>query len=111
MLTKDDLKAIQKIIRQEVENEVNDVKSSLDYEIRMSRMHIQESVREVRDRVKNFEIKTQDSIEKLDKKMDKIYRGLKIEIEKVSHMLDKENIETLRRVKRIEQHLALPEEN
>lgn len=47
------------------------------------------------------------SIEKLDKRIRKQHKELKKELKLVSHVLDKQNMQTLKRVKRIGDHLGL----
>lgn len=96
MLTKSDLSQIRKIIREEVENEVNATKDELQSDIIMSRMRIQQDINELTDRTKNLEIR-----------ITKMHRDLKNEVKMVSHFLDKENMETVKRVEKIEDHLGL----
>jgi len=104
MLTKKDLdqlrKSLQddtrKIIREEVENEAQAIKDELGAEITSSRMRVQNDIEEVKDRVKNVEIR-----------VTKMHKDLKAEIKMVSHMLDKDNIQTAKKVKQIEQHLGI----
>ncbi|GEM_PF-1217854 len=93
MLTKSDLSQIRKILREEVENEVRASKDELQADISMARMRVQNSVDELKDRIKNLEIK-----------VTKMHKELKEEIKIVSHVLDKENIKTLKRVEKIEHH-------
>lgn len=46
-------------------------------------------------------------LEKVEKRVVKMHKDLKKEIEYVSHVLDKENMGTLKRVKRIEEYVGL----
>ena len=96
MLTKTDLSEIRKIIREEVENEVNALKDELQADATMSRIKIQTDIRELKDRIKNLEVR-----------VTKMHKELKEEIKMVSHFLDKENMKTLKRVERLEAHLRL----
>ena len=57
MLTAADLKSIRNIVREEVEVEVKSIKSELNSQIIMSRMRVEESIDELKDSVKNLEIK------------------------------------------------------
>ena len=107
MITNDDLVRIRKVIREEVTTEVKDSTRTLDHEIRMSRMQIQQDIGELDDRVKNVEIR----IDGLDKKLDKVHKSLKKEIKYTAHILDKENMRTLSRVKRVEEHIGLSSDN
>ena len=95
MLTKTDLSQIRKVVREEVENEVKAAKDELQADISMARMRVQNDIGELKDRTKNLEIK-----------MTKMHRELKEEIKLVSHVLDKENMKTLKRVEKIEHHLG-----
>jgi hypothetical protein len=97
MLTKEDFDQIRKIIREEVENESQSIKDELGAEITLSRIRIQKDVEELKDRIKNLEIR-----------VTKMHKELKEEIKMVTHFLDKENIKTLKRVKKIEDHFNLP---
>lgn len=56
MLTKDDLKAIRGIVREEIEAEASPLKAELSGEIKMARIEIQLDVRKLADRVKDLEI-------------------------------------------------------
>ncbi len=96
MLTKTDFTEIRKIIREEVEDEVTSVKDEIQADINMSRMRVQADISELKDRMKNFEIR-----------VTKMHKELKEEIKLVSHTLDKENMQTLKRVKRLEEHIGI----
>lgn len=96
MLNKTDLEEIRKIIREEVENEAQSTRDSLEAEIKLARIKIQNDIDELKDKIKNLEIKTA-----------KMHKELKNEIKMVVHFLDRENVKALERIKRIEQHLAL----
>ncbi|MBI2268656.1 MAG: hypothetical protein HYU80_04455 [Candidatus Blackburnbacteria bacterium] len=97
MLTKNDFDQIRGIIREEVENEVQASRDSLDSTIREARVRIQTDVRDQADRIKNLEIRITGN-----------HKELKKEIRQVADFLDKENLKTQKRVSRIEDHLDLP---
>ncbi|MBI4079270.1 MAG: hypothetical protein HY429_03155 [Candidatus Levybacteria bacterium] len=96
MLTKSDLTEIRKVIREEVENEAQAIKDALGADITMSRMRIQSEINELKDRIKNLELR-----------VTKMHKELKEEIKTVSHVLDKDNMKTLKRVEKLEDHLGL----
>ncbi len=96
MLTPDDLKQMRKVMREEIENESQTIREELGSEIRMSRIRLQEDLEEVKDRVKNIDIR-----------LTNVHKDLKEEIKLVSHTLDKENMKTAKRVTRLEKHLEL----
>ncbi len=96
MLTKSDLSAIQKIIREEVGNEAKATKDELRSDIFTTRMRIQADILELKDRIKNLEIRT-----------TKMHQDLKEEIKMAVNFLDRENVKTTKRVIRIEDHLGL----
>lgn len=98
MLTKTDLSAIRKVIREEVENETHAVRDEIQSDITMTRMRLQSELMEVKDRLKNLEIR-----------ITKMHKDLKEEIKMVSHVLDKENMKTLKRVKTVEEHVGIPQ--
>lgn len=98
MLTKNDLSQIRKVLREEIGNEIEAAKTDIQSDITMSRMRIQAEIGELKDRIKNLEIR-----------LTKMHKELKEEIKMVSHVLDKENIQTSRRVTKIEHHIGLPQ--
>lgn len=77
MLTKSDLSEIRKIIREEVENEAKATKDEVQAEIKMSRIRIQTDIEELKDRIKNLEIR-----------VTKMHKELKNEIKMVVDFLD-----------------------
>lgn len=103
MLTKVDLSQIRKVVREEVEAEVKDSTRTLEGEVRLSRMRVQSDISELDDRMKNVEIR----INSVETKITKMHKSLKKEIKIVSNTLDKEDLKTVRRVRRIEEHLGL----
>ena len=106
MLTKTDLNAMRKVIREEVEGEIRDAKQTLDTNIRLSRIQIQGDIRGLDDRVKNVEL----GVNKLEKDMKSNKRELRYlrktlnvvigDYDEKDHALDK-------RVTEIEGHLGL----
>ena len=110
MLTKADLSEIRKIVREEVENETQAIKNELQGDITMSRMRVQNDISELKDRIKNLDIRMtrlENGVEKLENRVTKMHKDLKNEIKMVVDFLDKENIKTLKRVEKIEDHLGL----
>lgn len=100
MLTKNDLKEIQKIVgaitkktvREEIEAEIQVLKDELQADIKMAQIRIQGDVRELADRIKNLEIEV---------------RKLRKDLKTTSDFLDKEGLRVSKRVDRIEKHLKL----
>ncbi|HLD01626.1 MAG TPA: hypothetical protein VJC10_02000 [Patescibacteria group bacterium] len=105
MLTKNDLDQIRKIVqketreivREEVGNETQAIKEELQADITHAQIRIRSEIDELKNRMKNFEIR-----------VTKMHRELKEEIKMVSHFLDKENIKTSRRVEKVEARLGIP---
>ena len=89
MLTKTDLKEIRKLIREEVESESQNVKDELQAEMKMNLVRTLTEIREVKDRLKNVEIK-----------INKIQKDLKYSV----NFLDKFGLNIQKRVERIEGH-------
>lgn len=98
-------KLVRKIVREEVKTEVKDSTRTIESQIRLSRMQVQQDIGELDDRMKNVEIR----IDGLEEKVSRMHKDLKKEIKMVSHVLDKENMQTLKRVTRMESHLGLPQ--
>ena len=97
MLTKQDLKAIKSVVRDEVVSEAETTKSNLRAEIKMSRIRIQEDISNLTDRVKNLEQKTDINnkyISQVDKKVDLVIKAF-----------DREYLDLQKRVSRVETHL------
>ncbi len=105
MLTKNDLEQIRKIIRadvreivrEEVDNETQAIKEELQADITHAQMRIRSDIDELKNRIKNLEIR-----------VTKMHRELKEEIKLVANFLDRENVATNKRVKWIEDHLQIP---
>lgn len=96
MLTKTDLQAIDRIVkkrvREEIEVEIQNVKNDLQADIKMSQIRILGEINNIKDRLKNVEIK-----------INKIQKDLKYAV----NFLDKEFLNTQKRVERTEKHLGL----
>lgn len=92
MLTKNDLSQIRKVVREEVETDSENTKSELRAEMKLSRMETQSDLRTIKDRLKNVEVATA-----------KIQKSVDI----VVNFFDKQDIDTLKRVKKIEEQLGL----
>ena len=108
MLTKTDLRAIDKLvskrIREEVEAEGKNTRDELKGDVISSRIRIQQEIGDLADRIKNLEIRVNNSdidskkgFQKLDKRFTDLF-----------DFLDKDQLRTSRRVERIEKHLKLP---
>ncbi len=93
MLTKTDLSQIRIIVREEIENETHALKDELQADIAMARVRLQSDINTLKDRVKNLEIR-----------VAKMHKELKAETKLVVNFLDKENIATVKRVRKIEEH-------
>lgn len=103
MLTKQDLTQIRTVVREEVENEVKAAKEDLGADIIMARIRVQNDIEELKNRMKNVEIRFTG----LETKITKMHKDLKNEIKMVVEFLDKDNMKTVKRVMRIESHLGL----
>jgi|SRR3989304_7169461 len=70
MLTKNDLTLIRKIIREEVESEVQSAKEELNHNITMLKIHFASEFKEVNDKLKNLDIRTRKIQKDLDTTID-----------------------------------------
>ncbi len=93
MLTKIDFKEIRKIVREEVETEIQNAKEDLQAEMKMNLVRSTKETRDVKDRLKNVDIK-----------LNNIQKDMKY----TTNFLDKEGLKAQKRVDRIEKHLRLP---
>ena len=107
MLTKSDLKSIDKLvskrIREEVEAEGRNTRDELKNDLITSRMRTELNIRDLADRIKNLEIRVNNAAidsKKGFKKMEKQFTDL-------FDFLDKDQLRTTKRVARIEEHLKL----
>ena len=91
MLTKQDLKEIEKltkrVVREEVETEGENIRIELGSDIRMAGMRTTHELSEVNNRLKNLEIRSS----RVEKGIIKLQRDLKV----TSNTLDVENLKTL----------------
>lgn len=56
-LTKNDFDKIRQIVRQEIGNETQAAREALQGKIAISNLHLREGISELKDRMKNIEIK------------------------------------------------------
>lgn len=94
MLTKNDLSQIKNIVREEVEAEGENIRSEINGEIKLAGIRTTTELQEVNTRLKNLEITT---------------RKIQKDLAKTSDFLDRENLKTVKRVRKIEEHLGFPE--
>lgn len=106
-------KLVRKIVREEVEAESKDITRTLDQEIRMSRMHIQQDISELDDRMKNVEIRV-DNLGKdiVDLKKDvtdvkKRVRKIEKHVNTIAILYDETDVKLAKRVSKIEGHLGI----
>jgi len=96
MLTKVDLAEIKKIIkevvREELETEIQNVKNDLQSEMKMNLIRTLSEIKDVKDRLKNLEIK-----------INQIQKDLKFSVD----FLDKVGLSFQSRMNKIEKHLGL----
>lgn len=108
-------KLVRKIVREEVETEAGNIKDSLEHEIRTSSLHLRDGIRELGDRTKNIEVKltsvdnSLNAMEKEVKSARKDIRKLQKDVNVAIDVFNVEDTKLARRVRRIENHLALPE--
>lgn len=103
-------KEIKSIIRSEVGIETKGLKNSLTSEIKSSRMTLQLSIGEIEDKIKDIEL-GQNSDHKLLASIQKEIKKIGKSLNKASNILDTDNLNTLKRIKRVENYLRLPEMN
>jgi predicted extracellular nuclease len=111
-LTKDDLKEIRKVVREEVKAEVKDTGKNLEGQIRITKVEIKNGLNELDDRMKNVEIRvdnlaesTGKDLKTLTKKVNKIDSN----VEDVLGFLDAKDVELGKRILKVEEHLNLPQ--
>jgi hypothetical protein len=107
MLTKNDLDQIRKVVRQEVKVEVKDSTQTLESQIRLSRMQVQQNIGELDDRIKNVEIRLDDAANNA-KKIQKDVSQIKKIQDTMLDLLDKEQMEQRKRIVRLEEHVGFP---
>ncbi|OIP57568.1 MAG: hypothetical protein COX79_01870 [Candidatus Levybacteria bacterium CG_4_10_14_0_2_um_filter_36_16] len=110
MLTTSDLKAIKKVVREEIEAEAGNIKDSFSHEVRTANIHLRNAIHKQGDRIKNVEVRL-SSIGEEVKGSRKDIRKLQKDISVAIDVFNVEDTRLARRVRKIEQHLALPNEN
>ena len=103
MLTKTDLKQMQKLLREEAEAEGRNIRNELQSDIRESRVRIQQDIRELSDRMKHLEIRVNNA----EKETKKGFQKINNRLTELFDFLDKDLMKTSKRVERIEKHLGL----
>ncbi len=99
MLAKTDIQQIRGVVREEIEAEVSNAKTSLESQIRMSRMQVQHDISQLGDKVKDIEIDLKD----IKKRVRKTEKTVDIMID----MFDKDIIAVGKRVEKVKQYLSL----
>ncbi len=94
VLTKTDIQQIRGVVREEIEAEVSNAKTSLESQIRMSRMQVQHDISQLGDKVKDIEIDLKD----IKKRVRKTEKTVDIMID----MFDKDIIAVGKRVEKVE---------
>lgn len=79
MLTKTDLSQIRKVVREEVENEAQSIKDELRSEIKMSMIRTHSEIKELKDKIKNLEIRITRMHDELKKEIRIVVDFLLIE--------------------------------
>jgi len=92
MLTKTDLREIRKVVREEVEAEIQPLKEELQADLKMAQIRIQSDIRGLQDRTKNVEIEV---------------RKMRKDLKTTTNFLDREGLGVKKRVERIEKRLKL----
>jgi hypothetical protein len=118
MLTKNDLKEIRKVIREEVEAEVKDSTSNIEGTVRLSALNIRNDVDGLDDRLKNVGVRTDrvlkdmktivfDALKPVKKDLNYLKKTINIAVRR----FDEADVKMDKRVRKIEDHLDLPETN
>lgn len=94
MLTKDDLKQIRIVVREEVETETQAARDDIQVEIKLVRMELASRISKVEDRLKNVEIKIN--------RMEKDIKHLKADVSVAIKLLDEDIIKLRKRVEKLE---------
>lgn len=106
MLTKTDLSQIKKIVREEIESEVETLATSLRSEIKFARMEIQNDIKNLSNRMKDLEIKVKD-LGTLVRSTQKCLKRIEKKLDKSINFLDIDYLALKKRVEAIEQHINL----
>lgn len=113
MLTKSDLSQIRKIVREEVENEVQSTRDELQAEIKLVRMELSTRIDRLEDKFKNTEIRignietSTNSIDRRLKRIESNIKKMRKDISVTIEHFDREAVVLHRRVKKAEEHLGL----
>jgi predicted nucleic acid-binding Zn-ribbon protein len=95
-------KTMRKIVREEVKAESENLEAKINSELKLFRMRLQNEMLDLTDNIKTLQVK----INKLDLQISKLRKDM----QKTSDFLDRDNLRTLGRVKRMEEHLQLPQD-
>lgn len=110
MLTNNDIKLFEKstrkIVREEITNETEDLKSRFEAEMKLSRMRIENSLHDLTDRIKNLEIKV-TYLEKSNKEIIKEIKKIRKDLSTNINLSDKMEIYLDKRIKTIEKKLDI----
>ena len=109
-LTKTDLKAIGKMVREEIEAESKNLNDNLGGELRITKLNLRESIEEQSDKLKNLQIgmiSIGKDIKEVKKRVKKIEKTTDIIID----AFDKADVKLQKRVTKIEEHLGLAPKN
>lgn len=96
MLTKSDLNQIRKVVREEVEEENENTRNEIRTEMKLSRMKLEERLREIETSLKNLSIR-----------LRKVEKDTSTAID----IFDRIDVRLNKRVKTIEEHLDLTTQN
>ena len=111
MLTKDDLKQIEKttrkVVREEVEAETKNLKDDFSFDLRNTKIDLADRIDSLGSKVKTLEISV-NNIQKDVTELKKDTKHINKEMKFQSNFLDKQVAGTQRRVGAIEAHLDLP---
>ncbi len=99
MLTKQDLKEIRGIVREEVETEVKNAKEDLSYEVSSVKIRNSYELSQINNRLKNLEI-GQSRLEKGQKRIQK-------DVSYTRKFLDFRDIQNEKRIAKIENKLQI----
>jgi|SRR3989344_1826212 len=106
MLTNDDLKAVRKVIREEVEAESENNVRSMQSELKLFRMELSLRLDNVEDRLKDNEIATNKTFKNIERIMKDI-KKIKADINRVIGYTDELHISLRKRVAKLEDNLGI----
>ena len=111
-LTANDLKQIRKVMREEVKAEIKDVENNLSNQMRMTKFEMRRDTDKLDDRMKNVEIRldnSQENSEKLHKQVMKKLTSIEKTVSLIAKNYDEGDVALAKRVTNIERHLDLPQ--